>query len=126
MKRIPIEEIIAHYGIRGIHPALALIPMMSDRTFQALCRDVEQHGFLHSVRITDDFILIDGRARLQAGWALELDPHIERFNPPEVLAYVLSENLIRQQLSEDQLAMIATRISKKDEKYVRLAEKEQT
>jgi hypothetical protein len=35
---------------------------------------------------------------------LELDPPIERFDPKDPLSYIISENLIRRQLSAGQWA----------------------
>src|SRR5260370_6072831 len=110
--RPPLEQILEYYGIAAIHPVLDLVPMLSDDEFQILCQDVDQLGFLHSIRINDDALLIDGRSRLQVGWTLSLDPHIERFNPPDVLAYVLSENVIRRHLTVDQQTLIAQATAK--------------
>jgi Protein of unknown function (DUF5131) len=70
-----------------------------------------RNGFLHPIRVTDDMVLIDGRNRLQAAWALSLDPPMEKFNPPDVVAYILSENMIRRHLTVGQRAMIAEKLA---------------
>jgi len=110
-QRAPLEKILAHYNIVGIHPAAKLIPIASDEEFQTMCADVAANGFLHSVRIDRNNLLLDGGTRLQVGWALQLDPPIERINPPDVLSYVLSENIIRRHLSESQRGMIAASVA---------------
>jgi hypothetical protein len=110
-QRAPLEEIIGHYGIAGVHPAADLVPMSTDEEFQAGCRDVKARGFLHPVKVTNKNLLIDGRNRLQIGWALGLDPALERFNPSDPIAYVLSENVVRRHLTVGQRAMIAEKLA---------------
>jgi hypothetical protein len=77
-----------------------------------MCLDVAQKGFVRPVLIDHDKMLIDGRNRLQVGWALELDPSIEEVNLEDVFAYVLSENIARRQLTFGQRAMVAEKIAK--------------
>jgi hypothetical protein len=110
-ERRPLEEIISRFGISGVHPAAVLVPMSTDEEFQVGCRDVKAHGFLHAVKVTDENLLLDGRNRLQIGAAIGFDPPIERFNPSDPIAYVLSENVVRRHLSAGQRAMIAERIA---------------
>jgi hypothetical protein len=110
-QRVPLEEIIGHYGIAGVHPAAELLPMMSDEEFQIMCVDVAQKDFLRPVLIGRDKMLIDGRNRLQVEWALELDPSIEEVSLEDVLGYVLSENVVRRHLTVGQRAMIGEKIA---------------
>lgn len=98
--RTPVEQILGDFGISGVHEALNLIPEMADWQWQLLCADVEQQGFARSVLVDDDKMLIDGRARLQAGWAVGLDPTVERFQPVDTIAYVISENVQRHSWEE--------------------------
>lgn len=111
-KREPLEKILSKYGIEGVHPAADLLPMASDEEFQSMCVDVSRNGFLHPVKVTDNNLLIDGRNRIQVGWALSLDPGLERFTPVNALLFVLSENVHRRQLSVGQIAMVAKKIAK--------------
>lgn len=121
-KRTPLSEILHLYGVGGIHPMLEIIPEASDAEFQFICADVEANGFLHSVKVistgirTTDNLLIDGRCRLQIGWAISLDPPIKRVNPPNVLDYVINANVKRRHLSEGQRAWIALKISERSER----------
>jgi hypothetical protein len=93
------------------HPAADVLPLAKDEEFQEMCADVKANGSLNPVRANDENLLIDGCARLQVGWALGLDPAIIRFNPPDVLAYVFSENLYRQSFRPGQRAMIAVKLA---------------
>jgi hypothetical protein len=110
--RRPLEEIISDFGISGVHPAADLVPMSTDEEFQIGCHDVKVHGFLHAVKVTDENLLLDGRNRLQIASAISLDPPIERFNPSDPIAYVLSENVVRRHLTLGQRAMIGERLSR--------------
>jgi protein gp37 len=109
--RKPLDKIIARYGIASIHPAADLLPLMDDEEFQALCADVKTQGFIHPVSVTADHVLLDGRNRLQAAAALKIEPAVKLVNPPNVLAYVLSENIARRHLTIGQRAMIAAKIA---------------
>jgi protein gp37 len=110
-ERISVTEIVGKHGIAGVHPAADILPLATDEEFQEMCVDVKAQGFLNPVRINNDNLLIDGRNRLQVSWAVGLDSAIIRFNPPDVLAYVLSENLHCRQLTVGQRAMIAENIA---------------
>jgi hypothetical protein len=105
-QRVPLQKIIAKYGIKGLHPDADLFPMLSDEEFQAMCADVAQNGFLYPIKITDSGLLVDGRNRLQVAWAIGKDPDIERCNPPNVWAYIISINVVRRHLTIGQRAMI--------------------
>jgi ParB-like chromosome segregation protein Spo0J len=105
-ERRPLPEIIAKYGIKGVHPAAGVIPLMTDEEFQSLCADVEANGFWNPVTVTDDGILIDGRNRVQAAWAVGKDPIVRRYNPSDVFVYLMSENFFRTSYTKDQLAAV--------------------
>lgn len=109
--RVPIDELVGKYDIIGVHPAADLLPMMTDDEFQSLCTDVEAQGFLHPVRVDDGNLLIDGRNRLQVGWALGLDPTISHYQPVDTVAYVISENVERRHLTTGQRAILGEKIA---------------
>ena len=100
------------YGLRGIHPAADIVPMMGDEDYQALVEDARQNGFLNPVKVTDEGLLIDGRNRLCASIDIELDVPITRYNPTDPVQYVVSENVKRRHLSTGQRAMIGLEIEK--------------
>jgi protein gp37 len=109
--RTPLDKIIGRYGIASIHPTADLLPLMSDEEFQALCADIKAHGFLHPVSLSAGHVLLDGRNRLQAAAALRLEPPVRLIDPPDELAYVLSENVERRHLTVGQRAMLAEKIA---------------
>src|SRR5262249_61728199 len=104
------DKIEQHFPAELRERALQLIPESSDAEFISLCQSVEQNGFLHPIRVTDDMTLIDGRLRLQVGWTLSLDPAIQKFNPSDILRYVISENVLRQHLTSDQRALAGEKL----------------
>src|SRR5262249_16387948 len=110
-QRAPLQKILRHYAIAGIHPAAQLIPMASQEEFETMCADVAQNGFLHAVHINSEGLLLDASTRVRVAWALELDPPIERIDPQDTLSYVLSENIVRRHLTVGQLAMIGEKIA---------------
>jgi hypothetical protein len=110
-ERKPLEEIISHFGISAVHPVADLMPAVSDEEFQALCRDIKVQGIFHLPRVNDAGVLLDGRTRLQAAYALGIDLEIERFKPPDEVAYIVSENVYRRHLTAAQRALIAAEIA---------------
>src|ERR1700747_929626 len=97
-ERVPLSEIIGRHNIKSIHRAADLFPMYSDEDFQLACQDVAANGFIQSVKVTRDRVLLDGRNRLQIGYALELDPVIEVISPADPVAYIVSSNIVRRDL----------------------------
>jgi hypothetical protein len=68
-KRLPAEEILSRYGLVGIHEAARLLPPATDAEFQALCGDVQVHGFIEAVERTPAKLVLDGLTRLQVASA---------------------------------------------------------
>ena len=101
-----IQEAIEKYGLAGVHPAATLLPYMSDEEYAELVEDARNNGFLHPARVTKDGYLLDGRNRLCASLEIEKDVRIEQFDPPDPIAYVLSENMKRRHLTPGQRAAI--------------------
>lgn len=80
-----LEKAIELYGLKGVHPAAALVPMMGDEDYQALVEDAKQNGFLNPVKVTNEGLLIDGRNRLCVSLDISLDVPIERYNPADAV-----------------------------------------
>jgi len=116
-----LKEAIKLYNLSGVHPAAELPPMMSEEEYNELVEDVKRVGFIHSVRVTSDELLIDGRNRLCASIDAEKDVHIETFDPVDPISYVLSENK-RRNLTISQRAMIGVAAK---EMYAQTAKKKQ-
>lgn len=107
-----LDDAIKAFELAGVHPAANLFPMMSTEELDALIADVDAHGFINSVKITDDLLVIDGRNRLVASLVIGLDVRLERHNPLDPISYVLGENLHRRNLSAGQKALVGVEAEK--------------
>ena len=107
-----LNKAIKAYGLTDIHPTANIFPMMNKEEFKMLCEDAQRHGFLNSVKITPDKILIDGRNRILASIEIDKDVDLEVIDPPNIHNYILSENLHRRHLNESQKSIISLKLEK--------------
>ena len=110
-KRSELKEILGKFGIKSVHPVADLFPIYSDEEFQAACQDVEKNGFHNSVKVTKEGVLLDGRNRIQIGYAIEKDPPLERMDIADPIAYIISENIIRRHLTPWEKVKIADNLA---------------
>src|SRR3954447_2894984 len=62
-----------------VHPAAAVLPMMSDDELDDLAADIEANGLLHPIVLdADGELLIDGRNRLEACCRAGVEPQFRR------------------------------------------------
>jgi len=96
----------------GFHPLANLFPLIEGEEFDALVGDIKENGQRDKIVIFEGLIL-DGRNRYRACAVAGRDAELEFFTGTyaEALAYVISKNLRRRQLSESQRSMIAARLS---------------
>src|SRR5215471_9602118 len=74
--------------------------------------DIAASGIVETIKVDRDGILIDGLNRLRVAWALRLESvPIEKVNPKDVLAYVISRNVARRQPTAGQIAIIGSKIA---------------
>ena len=88
------------------HPLANLFPMMEEREFQELKRDIQAQGILEPIRLFEGKIL-DGRNRYAAakacGHQFSLDDFVQwEGTPSEAEQWVISTNLHRRHLSAKQ------------------------
>ncbi len=104
-----LKVIVKHYPeITGVHPACVAVPSISEKEFEALCIDVRQNGLRHEIILTKKGELIDGRNRLRACYAGQVEPRFSQVaTDPWEVAY--SENISRRHLTTGQLAIFAAR-----------------
>lgn len=104
-----LKAIVKHYPeITGVHPACIAVPNISEKEFDALCIDVKQNGLRHEIILTKKGELIDGRNRLRACYAGQVEPRFKQVaTDPWEVAY--SENISRRHLTTGQLAIFAAR-----------------
>jgi protein gp37 len=109
---VPIEKILKHYGIAGIHPAATLLPLAIGEEFETMKSDIGANGLIESIKVDGNNLLVDGRNRLRIAWELELNSvPLERISPKDIFAYVFSENVARRHLTVGQRAMLAEKIA---------------
>ena len=99
-----------------IHPAADLFPMMSDEELQELARDIAQNGLIHPIIVDDEGQLIDGRNRKEACRLAGVQPRYENLNGHDPLAFIVSANLARRNLTKGQQAMALAMIYPEPEK----------
>jgi hypothetical protein len=88
-----------------VHPAADIFPMMSDAELQELAADIAQNGLIHSIITDNDDQIVDGRNRLKACKMAGVEPRFEKLNGQDPLAYIVSVNLRRRNLTKGQQAM---------------------
>jgi hypothetical protein len=93
-----------------IHPAADLFPMMTEDELQELAADIAANGLVHPIILDDQKQLIDGRNRLAACQIAKVEPRFEQLNGRDPLAYIVSANLARRNLTKGQQAMLAAMI----------------
>ena len=92
------------------HPAADVFPPMDDDEFDALVKDIEEHGQREPITLLDGQIL-DGRNRYRALRQLDIEPryvHWQSDGDPN--AYVISKNIHRRHLTASQRAMLVARL----------------
>jgi hypothetical protein len=96
------------------HEAANIFPLMPDDEMQKLADDIKTNGQKNTVILLNDKVL-DGRNRLLACKLAGVRPNIESRNPDKLgspVAWVLSQNLHRRQLTTTQRAFVAVEAEK--------------
>jgi hypothetical protein len=104
----------------AIHEAANIFPM-EDETIQELADDIGKHGQHVPIELLDGKV-IDGRRRLAACAIADVEPQFIYINTDDPVAYVLSLNLHRRQLTASQRSMVGARSR---EVYDKLAKERQ-
>lgn len=97
---------------KGFHEAADIFPEMKPEEFSAFKKDIATNGLQTPIVTIPDGRIIDGRHRWRACMETKTQPRyiIYRGNPWN---YVVSANLHRRQLSDQQRAMVAERLAKR-------------
>lgn len=90
-----------------IHPAAALFPMISDADLDQMAADIRERGLVHPLVLTTGGVLLDGRNRLEACARAGVEPRWTTYRGEDPTRYVMSVNLERRHLSEDERAFLA-------------------
>lgn len=92
------------------HDYAQFFPLIIGDDYQALVQDIETNGQRAPIVLHEGKIL-DGRNRYRVCKDLQLEPQTEVYTGDDALAYVLSLNLYRRQLTVAQRALIAADLS---------------
>lgn len=94
------------------HPLSACFPPMRDHEFAWLCESIARNGLRFPITLYEGQVL-DGWHRYKACLRTGVEPRFETFEGDEdqAMDFLISCNVKRQHLNEDQLAMIAARLS---------------
>ena len=93
-----------------VHPLAELFPQMMDKEFQSLVCDIREHGLREPI-VTLDGLILDGRHRYRACMEAGIDPDFRELGDTDPIAFVVSVNLHRRQLTKSQLSVIAARLA---------------
>ena len=92
------------------HPIASMFPLLDGEEYEALRRDIAEHGQREPITIHENLIL-DGRNRYRACIAAGLTPETRPLPfGKDPVQFVLSENMHRRHLSVEQRAIIAARL----------------
>jgi hypothetical protein len=94
------------------HPAAELFPLMSGTEFDELVEDIREHGQREPIVYTPGGLVLDGRNRFRACDIIGIRP-MTRVEPSEPWAYVISTNMRRRHLTDNQRQMIGARIAER-------------
>lgn len=90
-----------------VHPAANLFPMLDDKALAALAADIKANGLRDPIVLWEGKI-IDGRNRMTACQRAEVRPTFTTLlHCPDPVTYVLSANLHRRHLTDDERALCA-------------------
>lgn len=96
------------------HEAANIFPLMDDDALNKMADDIKTNGQKNAIILLNDKVL-DGRNRILACKLAGVRPNIESRNPEKLgspVAWVLSQNLHRRQLTTTQRAFVAVEAEK--------------
>jgi len=94
----------------AVHPAADAFPLLGGAEYATLRDDIAAHGLRMPVVLTPDGQLLDGRNRLRACEELGVDPATVVYEG-EPVAFVVSLNIARRHLNENQRGMVARKLA---------------
>lgn len=92
-----------------VHAVADMFPMLSDAELDDLAADIAENGLVHPIVLDKWGTLLDGRNRLEACRRAKVEPEWVTFDGDDPVAFILSSNLARRDLTKGQKAMLAVR-----------------
>ena len=92
------------------HPLADVFPLMHGQAFDELTEDIRSHGLKEPIWLYEHKVL-DGRNRLRACNAADVDPVFCEYEGDDPLGFVVSLNLHRRHLDESQRAMVGEKLA---------------
>ncbi|KAA5543075.1 hypothetical protein FYK55_12350 [Roseiconus nitratireducens] len=87
-----IQEAIAKFPeVKGVSPACALLPEVTDAALRRLRRSIELAGQVRPIELTPDGMLLNGRHRLQVCLVADITPKFTTVESTNLLAHVLAD-----------------------------------
>lgn len=90
-----------------IHPAAELFPLIGDDALGDLADDIKLHGLLEPCWLNRDGVLLDGRNRIRACQIAGVKPRFREYDGTDEVGFIVSLNLRRRHLNEDERAFLA-------------------
>ncbi len=94
-----------------LHPACAAFPPLLDADMKDLADDIRERGLQEDITIFDGQLL-DGKCRWDACEAVGVEPRTIEFGGNNPIAFVLSKNMRRRQLTISQKTMVIAALDK--------------
>jgi hypothetical protein len=97
-----------------------VFPLLEGDDFETLTESIRANGLREAIVLHPDDSVLDGRNRLRACIAAGVEPRFRTFGDRasdggDPRAFVISLNIMRRHLSENQRAMMAARLANLDE-----------
>ncbi|MFT6397259.1 MAG: hypothetical protein ACJAYU_002005 [Bradymonadia bacterium] len=92
----------------AVHPACAILPMMSAASIAEMADDIKANGQQQAV-ILHRGVLLDGRNRLKACELAGVSPEIQEWEGDDPVRWVLSLNFHRRHLTDSQKSIVGAR-----------------
>lgn len=97
--------------MKPFHKLAELFPLMEGEEFEELKKDIAENGLLHPIVLHPDGSILDGRNRYLACLAVGVEPIYETWSGTgSLLAFVISQNIRRRQMTASQRAALAVEI----------------
>lgn len=93
-----------------VHPAASEFDLLPDPRLRELADDIAARGLRHPIVRDSDGLILDGRNRLHACRMSGVAPRFDTYTGDDPVGEIVSNNLQRRHLNEDERALMAVRM----------------